>query len=313
MAVKKSLSHKKIEPVELPDVFDEEAAMIPPINQPVEPVAAPEPPPLESTKEVLSPPRAPRIVTEVEEPVEAEEEVLEEPEISKSEAKRTEPEFTVRQNGETIKQDLPAFFKEEQAETSTTTDEPVKPKSYDEDIIPQAFVSEVKEVASEVKRERKGTLVTAFIIIGMVLVASGIVGLLFINTKKQGESAVATPTPTPRVEVSATPVPTPTIIVNTATVSAVPVSKVGVKVNVLNGTTIKGLASKEAAILKADGFTLGTVGNGVPEKAGTITAPKGKESLVEEIKTKLVGFTFTSSSTASGSAEITVTLGQPAQ
>jgi hypothetical protein len=331
MAVKKTTrrpSMKKKEPMKvtkLPDVFDEEASAKPiaPIA-PVEDLEV-EPTIVEPQPEELPSPRPPRIVTEVEE--EQPETQSEPSETSVPEEKApetttelpTEPTFTVRQNGQTVEQKLPSFFVGESddkvSEADPIAELPTEPQSQEtqvlESVVPQAFVGEVREVAREAKRERKGALVTVFIIIGMILVAGGVLGLFVMSTRKQGGNQ---PTPQPSAEVMATPEPTPTIIVNTATSSATAsVSaeiKKEVKVNVLNGTAIKGLANKQAAILRENDFVVGTVGNGDPTKAGTIVVPEGRLDLGEEIKTLLTEFSFTVSEDSTVKA-ITVTLGEP--
>ncbi|PWU23864.1 hypothetical protein C5B42_01540 [Candidatus Cerribacteria bacterium 'Amazon FNV 2010 28 9'] len=146
-------------------------------------------------------------------------------------------------------------------------------------------------------------LVSIFIILGMVLVAAGIVGL-YVMTKKSSDQPIATPAP------QATPVPTPTVVVATPTPTPDPALLKSVKVNVLNGTTTKGLAAKEAAVLKSAGFTLGTVGNGSPSDAGTISVPTGKTAIADAIKAALTGFTFTVTEDAKAT-QVTVTLGAP--
>ncbi len=306
-AKKKMTKRKEVVPVTpLPDVFDEETSVQakPTMVAETEIEAKPK------EAEALPTPRAPRIVTEIEE----------EKEETKGESVSSEPSFTVRQNGVAVEQKLPSFFvdkeSENQAEAVPTNSEMATEQTAGEkaleEAMPQAFVGEVRQVASEVKRERKGTLVTVFIVLGMILVAGGIVGLFFLNTKRQNGSA-QTSAATPVVE--ATPEPTPTVIVTTASASASLVTeemKQGIKVNVLNGTTIKGLAAKEAAIIKKNGYTLGTVGNGDPASAGKIVVPTGKLDLGEDIKALLPDITLSVSEDAKATT-ITVTLGEPSQ
>jgi hypothetical protein len=177
-----------------------------------------------------------------------------------------------------------------------------------EEVIPQAFVGEVREVAREVKQEKKSALVTTFLILGMILVAAGVVGLYILGTKKSGTPA-PTPTPTP-TPLQATPTPTPTVIINTATESAELTPVTDLKVNVFNGTTIKGLAAKEAAVLKKAGYTIGNVGNGDPTKAGTITVPTGETAAATGIQSALSKFTFTVKEDAKATS-ITVVLPEP--
>lgn len=331
MAVKKTTkrpSMKKKEPMKvtkLPDVFDEESSAKPiaPIA-PVEDIEA-ESNVVEPQPEELPSPRPPRIVTEVEEeqpqtqPESLQAPVLEETTPETTTELPTEPTFTVRQNGQTVEQKLPSFFvgesDEKSAEVESPMELPTEPQSQEtqvlESVVPQAFVGEVREVAREAKRERKGALVTIFIIIGMILVAAGVLGLFVMSTRKQGGNQ---PTPQPSAEVMASPEPTPTIIVNTATSSATASVSAEIKseykVNVLNGTAIKGLANKQAAILRKNDFVIGTVGNGDPAKAGTIVVPEGRLDMGEEIKTLLTEFTFTVSEDTTAKA-ITVTLGEP--
>ena len=68
-------------------------------------------------------------------------------------------------------------------------------------------------------------------------------------------------------------------------------------------------AAKEAAVLKAAGFTTGTVGNGKPENAGTIVVAPTYKGLVSEIQTLLKDFTFTVKEDAKMTT-IQVTLGE---
>ncbi len=320
MAKKKEV----LEVTQLPDVFDEDSStMAKPVvihsDDQAEKISA-SVAQVDQEDEKLPSPRPPRIVTEVEEEelvVPTEPEAKEE--MPPASEPLEEPTFTVRQNGQTVEQKLPAFFVDgsESVSSEKPQDEalPVEPQSQEtqalEAAVPQAFVSEVRQVATEVKRERKGTLVTIFIIFGMILVAGGVLGLFVMNTRKQN-GAQSTPEPTAVVE--ATPEPTPTVIINTgdmgSTASVSAEVKKEVKVNVLNGTAIKGLANKEAAILRKNDFTIGTVGNGDPAKAGTIVVPTGRLDMGEEIKSLLTDITFTVTEDAEVTA-ITVTLGEP--
>lgn len=293
----------------LPDVFDE--GLVKSVSPPKEVDVAKKT--LVEETEKLPSPKPPRIVTEIEETPETIPAQVSPGSPTSPATEQGEPTFTVRQNGQEIEQKLPTFLAEGQESSSPSVPEPsVSQDKTLETAVPQAFVSEVREVASEVKRERKGTLVTIFILLGMVLVAGGVVGLFVMNTKKQ--EGTVTPTASPVSESEATPSPTPTIIIDTesqtpeASVSAE--VKKEVKVDVLNGTAIKGLAAKEAANLRKAGFSIGAVGNGEPSKAGTIVVPEGKLALGEEIKAVLANYTFTVSQDAQVSV-ITVTLGEP--
>lgn len=286
----------------LPDVFEEPSAGSPEGENVVVTVVESETTvTAEPMAEDLPSPRPPRIVTEVEE---EKEEVLDEEKVKQSDAE-TEPTFTVRQNGQTIEQELPSFFAEKKKEEAPTAQSPEQ--QILEAAVPQAFVGEANEVATEVKKERKGVLVTFFIILGMILLAGGIVGLFLVSSKK-GETTIVS---TPQVAATPAPTPSPKVIVSTETIASASAElKQSVKVNVLNGTAIKGLAAKEAAVLKQNGFTLGTVGNGNPALAGTIVVPTEKLVLGEEIKALLSDFTFTVTEDSKVSA-ITVTLGEP--
>ncbi len=301
----------------IPDVFDEDAEAAKktaPVSVEVEErITVVEPP-----GEDLPAPRPPRVVTEV---------MTEETESVAGEAsgEDAKPSFTVRQNGMTVEQKLPSFFVEGEDQALTKEDE--TPPAVDttvsmpqtpeekmlETVVPQAFVGEVSQVAREVKQEKKGTLVTFFIILGMILVAVGAVGLYILSVKKNTQVVTPAPTSQPTPVAQATPAATPTVIVTTATGSAVPTTSsptTKLKVNVLNGTKVKGLAAKEAALLKKAGYVLGTVGNGDPGKAGTITVPTGSSSVAEGIKSILSNFTFTVSEDPKAK-DITVTLGDP--
>lgn len=221
---------------------------------------------------------------------------------------------------------LPSFFKESQEEPqpeASSRPEPamsvpnLEAQKVIESTLPQAVVGELHEVSREVKSEKRGALITIFIISGMLLVAAGLIGLYLVSTKRLnfGPLAVATPMPTP--EVTATPQATPTVIVHdqTATPAAaldLTAAKKSTKVNVTNGTKIVGLAAKEAAVLKKAGFTLGTVGNGDPQAAGTIVVPTGKSDFGNAIKDALPDFAFTVTENAKAK-DVTVTLDAPSK
>jgi hypothetical protein len=216
--------------------------------------------------------------------------------------------------------ELPAFFSEPQVEKKEEKTPVVSmlntPQTKEEKIleaaIPQAFVGELAEVSKEVKREKKGALITTFIVVGMILIAAGLVGLYWVTSRKSMGNTQPTPTPT----VVATPVPTPLIIIHdTPASSSASMSaqiKKALKVNVLNGTKVVGLAAKEASVLKKAGFTIGTVGNGDPDNAGTIVVPTGKLDIGNTVKDALTNFTFTVTEDEKVK-DITVTLGQPTE
>ena len=176
-----------------------------------------------------------------------------------------------------------------------------------EETVPQAYISETREIAKEVRSEKRNMLVTISIVVGAILVVVGLGGLALstiISKPSPTVSTAATPKATTQPVASTTPV---------ASASATPTASTTskpLKVNVYNGTTIKGLAAKEAAILKDAKMTLGTVGNGDPKLAGTIIVPTGKKEVGTQIEGLLTGFTFkiTESATAT---EISVTLGEP--
>ncbi len=176
-------------------------------------------------------------------------------------------------------------------------------------VAPQAVVGEINEAASEGGNNKK--LIGIILMVLAVLILA--IGGLFLYARNLF-SPTSVPTPTP--EVVATPRPTPVsttapVASESATLNASESAllKKKVKVDVLNGTKISGLATKEAALLKAAGFTTGTVGNGNADLAGTISYPAAYKALIPEIKSTLKDLTFTASESAKATS-IVVTLGK---
>lgn len=311
MAVKKATEtkHKSTRHVatpvttDLPDIFDEEVETGGQTQ-----VESPrvEQEPAQAVPEVdLPAPRAPSVRTEV-----VPEETIPDPSPYPKESQT----FTVRQNGKEVEQKLPDFF----VPDTETTPAAVEPKgealtqtSVLESVVPQAFVGEVRQVAGEVQSEKKGTKITALIILGLLLVAGGVIGLLTLNAKR-GENQEILPTPTPMTQVEATPTPSPTVVIKTATQSASvdPGLWKSLRVHVLNGTTIKGLAAKEALVIKKLGFTIASVGNGDATRAGTIVVPEGKTDAGEAIQAGMENYVFTITQDPQAK-ELTVVLGTP--
>lgn len=337
MAVKKTTPakhHKKVSisepPIDhIPDIFDEDGAssVIPSVKPGRGPtVVEVEDITIDVVEPDLSVPTIPEMPEEendlptptvpfVPRSTPSEPELVSVPESDELSKESTAPMYSVRSNGQDVEPQLPSFFTQSTtAPVSQTIQEEesnvrsVQDTTMLEAMVPQAFVGEVREVATEAKQEKKGALVTFFIIVGMILVAGGVVGLYLISTHK------STPAPSPSPIVDATPLPTPVVVVNTATSSAQTIggesATTKLKVNVLNGTTTKGLAAKEAAVLKKSGYVIGETGNGDPKLKGTIIVPTGQTDVATGIQSALSGFTFTVKEDAKATS-ITVVLGEP--
>lgn len=177
-------------------------------------------------------------------------------------------------------------------------------------VTPQGVVGEIND-AAEGGGSNKKLIGIILMVLAVLILAIG--GLFLYARNLFTPTTVATPTP----EVIATPIPTPVMSatpIATASATPLPASesaalKKKVKVDVLNGTKTAGLASKEAAVIKAAGFTTGTVGNGKPENAGTIVVAPAYKALAAEIQVVLKDFTFKITEDAKATA-IVVTLGQ---
>lgn len=174
-----------------------------------------------------------------------------------------------------------------------------------EQVMPQAFVGELHAINKDVKSEKKGIVILVIVIILFFVILGGGTAYWYMNNRGKSDVVVMvqpTASPLPVATMAPTPVAT-----QSAVLAASPSAT---KVNVLNGTSVSGLAAKEAAVLKKAGYTIGKVGNGLPASAGTITVPKGQKATGQAVASALSGYTFTvTESTAS--TEVTVTLGQP--
>lgn len=211
---------------------------------------------------------------------------------------------------------LPRFFEENLQSVPEVENEPEpephfspqqeeEAKQVFEQAVPQAFVADIEQ-ESETSGKRS-VVVLILLILGILCLVGGIVALVLTNSSKSTtEVAVASPqpvlaTPTPTLE----PTPTPQ-----ASISAELKKKYSV--SVLNGTSIKGLAAKEASIIHQAGYKLGTVGNGDPKTSGTITVPTGQKDIGNDLATLLSNFTLTISESDSATA-ITIDLNTPNQ
>jgi hypothetical protein len=204
---------------------------------------------------------------------------------------------------------LPSFF----AQDLQSNVAPVTPGQMDtplntiESTMPQAVVGEINQEASG--GGGKKILGIVLVIVALIVLAVG--GLILYAKNLFAPVPLPTPTPTTAATPSVTPSTGPTPVASgSATASQSAELKKKVKVDVLNGTTTAGLAAKQAAVLKAAGFTTGTVGNGTPANAGTIVVAPANKALATEITTLLKEFTFTITESAKATT-IQVTLGEP--
>lgn len=192
-------------------------------------------------------------------------------------------------------------------QTTAPIGQPVSPMQ--SGVPAQAFVGEINEAAEGGGNTKK--------IIGIVLVILAIIvlaiGGLFLYAKSlfaPVELPKATPTPLPTVRPVATPATSPIASDSGKVASVSAEMKKKVKVDVLNGTKIAGLATKEAAVIKKAGYTTGTVGNGVPANAGTIVVSPTYKAIAADIQKLLADFTFTVKEDEKMTT-VQVTLGEP--
>ncbi len=178
-------------------------------------------------------------------------------------------------------------------------------------VVPQAMVGEIHEI-------NEGGNAKKIIGIVLMLIALVLLGIGAFVVYSKTMSGTTEPTPTPISQPTATPTPVPTAtpqasdsasLVATNSAEFVALKK-KFKVDVLNGTKVAGLASKQAALVKKEGYTTGTVGNGDEEKAGTITVPATATALAKDLQRILSDFTFTITEDAKATS-IVVTLGEP--
>lgn len=181
-------------------------------------------------------------------------------------------------------------------------------------VLPQAMVGEINEMSGEGGGNTKKIIGIVLIVVALVLL---VVGALVVYAKRLSEPVVVpTPEPTsipvasPTPALSATPVASGSAS-STATGSGTLTDlKKKVKVDVLNGTKVAGLASKQAAVIKAGGYTTGTVGNGDADEAGTIVIPTGYATVAADLQKLLADFTFTITEDKAAK-NVVVTLGEP--
>lgn len=190
----------------------------------------------------------------------------------------------------------------------TPSEQPVSPV---EAAVPQAFVGEIHEV-SEGGGSKKKIIGIVLIVFALLLLAGGLF-LLFgrgLLTPTESEPVSVAPvtqsSPTP----TASPLATGSAQLTATASGELTELKKKFSVSVLNGTSISGLAGKQADILRKAGYTMGSIGNGAARNAGTIVAPKEAAPLVADIQKLLSDFTFTATESATAK-NITVTLGEP--
>lgn len=217
---------------------------------------------------------------------------------------------------------LPSFF--EQDLKGSVPEHATSPVSVAAPVVqapptPQPFVGiPAQAVVGEIAEESSGGNAKKWVGIALIIVAIILlsIGLLALYAKRL-MTPVSVPSPTPLSQ----PTARPTLFPSTtpaATASAKPATASGTlkelkakyKVDVLNGTKVAGLASKQASLVKTAGYTTGTVGNGKPESAGTIVVPTGATAMGTDLQTVLADFTFTISEEKTAKA-VVVTLGQP--
>lgn len=218
---------------------------------------------------------------------------------------------------------LPSFFEQDLKHDtapagmpvmpSITLTQPVQPNqqtviSSVEANIPQAVVGEINEI-SESGDGNKKMIGIVLMVIAVIILA--IAGLFLYARNLFSPVAIPTPTPTPVATARPTipPTATPSASDSGKLSSASAELKKKVKVDVLNGTKVAGLAAKQATVLKTSGYTTGTVGNGKPENAGTIVVAPTYKVLAEDIVKLLKDFTFTIKEDAKMTS-IQVTLGE---
>ncbi len=229
----------------------------------------------------------------------------------------------VQQAGDPV---LPAFFEQDLRGTNPSVQMPgnVSPASVPnagapvgmqppfDGSLPQAAIGEMAEMheGGDMKKKIIGII---FVVIALIILLAGI--LMIYAKKLSSPLNLPESSPTPLVTQPTsdpTPVlsPTPTASGSaTASPSAeLTALKKKYKVDVLNGTKVAGLAAKGADILKKQGYTLGTVGNGTAANAGTIVSASASADLAKDIQKQLSDFTFTLK-TDSKATNVVVTLG----
>lgn len=217
---------------------------------------------------------------------------------------------------------LPSFFEHDlkgepqEPENPARTTQPQEMKEL-EKTIPQAFVGEIDEITDDVKSEKKKLIGILCIVVAVLLLSIGLLVVYAKNVQQSTmepsptpEGLVATPRPTITPSSSPTPIATKSGTLTATASGALADLKKKVKIDVLNGTTISGLAAKEAANLKKAGFVTGTVGNGKPENAGTIAVSSANVALATEIQKLLATYTFTITKNEK-LVSVQVTLGEP--
>ncbi|HSW90348.1 MAG TPA: LytR C-terminal domain-containing protein [Patescibacteria group bacterium] len=203
----------------------------------------------------------------------------------------------------------------EEVETITELPEPQREEMPAGDIgmtvtLPQAVVGELNEINRDVKDEKKKLLGIFFMALAVLVIAIA-AGYMIVQKRSEGGNVAPTSDtiPAPVINApSALPQATPPPAGSGATTSAI---LKDLKVNVLNGTTIAGQAAKEASVLKSAGYTIGTVGNGDPTKAGIIEYPTGLADFAAGIQKTLTGFTFTLKESPGLTKTVVVTLPKP--
>jgi hypothetical protein len=173
----------------------------------------------------------------------------------------------------------------------------------------QAFVGEINE-AAEGGGNTKKLIGIILVVLAIIVLAIGGLFLYAKNLFAPVELPKATPRPLPTVRPVATPAASPVASDSGKVASVSAEMKKKVKVDVLNGTKVAGLASKEAAIIKKAGYTTGTVGNGKPENAGTIVVSPTYKAVAVDIQKILADFTFTVKEDEKMTS-VQVTLGEP--
>lgn len=192
-----------------------------------------------------------------------------------------EPPTPTYQPQPEVAHDLPPFFKQDlSVEPAVVPPVPERPKS------------------------PKRTVALILLILALLLLGAG--GVVWYTRSIFAPVTLPqeTPTPMPSIEPIMTPAP---VASDSAVASASALLKGKVKVDVLNGTKVAGLASTNASILKTAGYVMGRVGNG--ESAGTIVYDPQYEVLAKDIQKLLTKFTFTLNPVA-GEKTIVVTLGE---
>lgn len=321
-------------PVAIANVFDEEEATPPTPRKPVVVEIEGTNGALQSQSEVLPPPTeisvdtpakpvetapvAPEVPAPVSSPWQA-------PQVTTpAESSSGSSEANVTQPSATPEPVLPSFFEHDLKGAPDSSAAPAAPLTTDvsaqptttgtptlEGALPQAIVSEMSEGGDS----KKKWIGIALIVLALLILLIGI----FIIYAKKLSSPPATVTPTPLVTqpqatskpvASATPVATQSGSLTATTSAEFKALQKKVKVDVLNGTKIAGLASKQASILKEAGYVTGRVGNGETANAGTIVTASSSAALVSDIQRILSDFTFKVTQDPKVTT-VVVTLGEP--